>query len=334
MRNQDKIELNELNKNSNGGTELTTRGLYHHLDEEDLDGVQIITSRVRELDPNRIRILHLHDLAEDPESAHLANGGWKKFHGIVFCSHWQRAQFIQKLGIPATVNHETILNGFEPFYNTRKDFVGVHAGQEPIRLIYTSTPHRGLNILYEAVNRLSQTWGSGFHLDVYSSFGLYGWPEMDAQFEPLFEACRNHPNITYHGWVPNEEVRAAYEKAHIFAYPSTWQETSCLCLIEAMSSMCLAVHSSLAALPETSSGLTVMYDYVENQYDHLDMFTNALHNTMMGLLQVPPLETESYLRRIKSVADIKHSWNISVAAKWKSFISYLKEQGLDKSVLE
>ena len=30
MNNQDKIELNELNKDSNGGTELTTRNLFHH----------------------------------------------------------------------------------------------------------------------------------------------------------------------------------------------------------------------------------------------------------------------------------------------------------------
>ncbi len=47
--NEDLIELNELNKESNGGTELTTRGLFNRLTRDELDGVQIITARVREL---------------------------------------------------------------------------------------------------------------------------------------------------------------------------------------------------------------------------------------------------------------------------------------------
>lgn len=50
MTNTDLIELNEMNKDSNGGTEITTRGLYSRLDRKELEGVQIITSRVRELD--------------------------------------------------------------------------------------------------------------------------------------------------------------------------------------------------------------------------------------------------------------------------------------------
>jgi len=69
--NEDLIELNELNKESNGGTELTTRGIYKHLTREELEGVQIITSRVRDLDDDRIKIYHLHDLAGDREASHL-----------------------------------------------------------------------------------------------------------------------------------------------------------------------------------------------------------------------------------------------------------------------
>ena len=60
MNNQELIELNELNKESNGGTELTTRNLFHRLSSDELDGVQIITARVRDLDPDRIKIYHLH----------------------------------------------------------------------------------------------------------------------------------------------------------------------------------------------------------------------------------------------------------------------------------
>ncbi len=50
LNNQDLIELNELNQASNGGTELTTRKLFDCLTREELEDIQIITARVRELD--------------------------------------------------------------------------------------------------------------------------------------------------------------------------------------------------------------------------------------------------------------------------------------------
>ena len=90
MNNQDLIELNELNKESNGGTELTTRNLFHRLSRDELDGIQIVTARVRDLDPDRIKIYHLHDLALDPEAAHLKDPASRaRFQKLVFSSNWQ-----------------------------------------------------------------------------------------------------------------------------------------------------------------------------------------------------------------------------------------------------
>ena len=68
------MELNELNKNANGGTELVARGLLERLKPETKEGVQIINSRVRDIDPNKVVIYHLHDLPQDPEASHLKIG--------------------------------------------------------------------------------------------------------------------------------------------------------------------------------------------------------------------------------------------------------------------
>ena len=54
-----------------GGTELMKYGLHERLPGELLEHFQIICSRVREIDKNRIPILWCHDLAQDNEVAHL-----------------------------------------------------------------------------------------------------------------------------------------------------------------------------------------------------------------------------------------------------------------------
>lgn len=258
------FEKNELNEKAMGGTELMQLGLSQHVGKPLLDEFQIIASRVRKLDSEKQKVLWLHDLHGDPEAQHLKDGGWKEYDKLVFVSHWQQQMYNAYLGVPLSAG--TVLkNAIVPIEPHVKPDDG------KIRLIYTSTPHRGLDILYAAFDALSQQYDN-IELDVYSSFSLYGWPERDKPYIELFDKLRQHPKINYHKSQPNSVVRDALKQAHIFAYPSTWQETSCLALIEAMSAGCLCVHSSLAALPETSMNLTQMYDYTEDTHAHANLF--------------------------------------------------------------
>lgn len=243
-------------------------GLSNNVDKPLLDNFQIISSRVRKLDPNKQKVLWLHDLHGDPEVEHLKDGGWEKFDKLVFVSHWQQQMYNAYLGVPFSAG--TVLkNAIDPIEPHVKPDDG------KIRLIYTSTPHRGLDILYAAFDALSKEYDN-IELDVYSSFGLYGWPERDKPYKELFKKLREHKQINYHAAKPNHVVRDALKNAHIFAYPSKWQETSCISLIEAMSAGCLCVHSSLAALPETSLNLTQMYDYTEDPHAHVNLFYSHL----------------------------------------------------------
>ena len=84
------FEKNELNRVAKGGTELLMERLYSVFPLELLNKFQIIPSRVRELQEDKIRILYCHDLSEDPESGRaLFDNGHTKFHKIVFVSNWQ-----------------------------------------------------------------------------------------------------------------------------------------------------------------------------------------------------------------------------------------------------
>jgi glycosyltransferase involved in cell wall biosynthesis len=321
MKNQDLIEFNELNKESQGGTELTTRNLFDRLSREELEGVQIITSRVRELKEDKIRIYHLHDLPLDPEAAHLKEEeSRKRFHKLVFSSNWQYQQFRDYLGVPYSLQSTVIETGVEPIPLVEKP-------KDKIRMIYTSTPHRGLEILVPVFEVLAQKYPN-IELDVFSSFGIYGsqWEQRNKPYEQIFERCKAHPQINYHGWASNEVVREAYQRAHIFAYPCIWPETSCRSLIEAMSAGCLAVHPNFSALTDTSGGLTVQYDG-----DHSDMNAHAnyfAHTLMYAIENVQRNDLSNMLTYVKSYADTRFSWT-TVIHKWKSLINSLKAEHSD-----
>ena len=223
--NGGKIIRNETNANAMGGSEIIATKLAERINPELLKEFQIVNSRVRDLDETKVRILLLHDLPGDPESEFLKNGGYNKFHKLVFVSNWQMQEYIKYYNIPWS-KCVVIQNFIDPIEEHKKP-------DDVIRLGYWSTPHRGLNILVPVFEKLCEKYDN-LELDVYSSFKIYGWEERNAQYEKLFDRCRNHPKINYHGSVDNQTIREKVKGMHILAYPSIWQETSCIVLMEAM----------------------------------------------------------------------------------------------------
>jgi glycosyltransferase involved in cell wall biosynthesis len=278
------LVYNSVSANSNGGTELLCREMERRVGPEILDQFQVFPSRVHApLDPTKWRILWEHDLPGDPEAKHLLHGGWTKWHRIVMVSAWQKEGFLRSYeGLPPS-KVITIQNAINPIDATaRKPYVP----GEPIRLIYTSTPHRGLEILAPVFAHLSEEFPE-VELDVFSSFGIYGWPQEDERFKAVFDQLRAHPKVRYHGAQPNDVVRKTLVDAHILAYPSIWPETSCLCLIEAMSAGVTCVHPDFAALPETAANWTHMYQWHEDPSHHAQRFYNVLRQTVIDLKANP-----------------------------------------------
>lgn len=308
------IESNELDRNSMGGTELMKFGLYDRVDPKLLEKFQIIPSRVRELSETKKRIYWVHDLAQDPEMAHLKDGGWEKFDAIVCVSHWQKQQIQNFLGVPSS-KLTVLQNAIDPIEFDEKPDT-----KDGINIIYHTTPHRGLELLVPVMDWVTQTLPDiKWHLDVYSSFEVYGWKERDKEYEELFQKIKDHPNMTYHGYKPNEEVKEALKKAHIFALPSIWQETSCIAMIEAMSAGCLCVHSSLAALPETTSNWTLMYDFTEDMNDHASRHALTLAD---ALRLVDDENMQERLNMQKAYTDGFYDWQTR-SKQWEVFLTSL-----------
>lgn len=323
--NKDLIERNETNQNSKGGTELLQDRLYDgSVPRELLEQFQIVFSRVRDLDESKFRIYYAHDLAGDPEATKaLGNDGWRKFHKLVFVSNWQMQAYINYYQIPWSAC-EVIENSILPIEDVEfeKD-----PEDKTIRLVYTPTPHRGLHILYAAFDALSKKHDN-IELDVYSSFKLYGWEERDAQYKELFDRLDAHPKINNIGTVENEQIRELLKMYDIFAYPSIWPETSCLCLIEAMSAGVTCIHSNFGGLPDTASGFTYMYQMEEDDNRHATKLYHLLDNA------IPFLNSEEITvkrRMAKMYADNRFNWNIQ-ATRWSALLQNIVDQNPSKAL--
>lgn len=300
-----------------GGTELMNKALYERVDKDLLDQFYIIKSRVRWTDPKKKNILWLHDTWDDPESQHLRDKEKReRFDKLVFVSNYQLATYNMAHNVPYS---ESIVlkNAIDPIPLNVKD----KHQDDVVRIIYHTTPHRGLNIVYAAVEKLAEIFGDKIHLDVYSSFEAYGWKERDKPFEELFNDIKNHPNMTYHGFQPNDVVRDALRNAHIFAYPSIWPETSCIAAIEAMSAGCEVVCPNFAALPETTGNWARMYQWTENNQEHANVFVNQLYGTIQQFLN----KDEGLQRKLvyqKNWTDNFYNWDLR-AAEWTDMLQQL-----------
>lgn len=322
------IIRNEMNKSAQGGTERIVEDLVKSLPIELLKEFQIVVSRLRgELRDDKFRIFYAHDLAGDPESDHLRHGGWKKYHRLVFVSHWQRDQYIRTYNIPFS-KCVVIQNSITPIMAHK-------TVDSEIKLIYNTTPHRGLELLVPVFERLCEQWDN-IHLDVFSSFNAYGWGQRDEPYQKIFQRIKDHDKMTYHGFRPNEVVRDYLAKAHIFAYPSIWQETSCLALMEAMSAECICVHSDFGALPETSANWTMMYGYHEDPMKHAGIFHHILQVAIEAVAEKNEA-TKIKLKGQKSYVDLFYNSNIK-NYEWEAFLSTIihepKEFPKEKELFE
>ena len=307
------METNELAQNAKGGTELMQEALYNNLPADLLQYFQIIPSRVREVDDSKIKIYWLHDLPGDPESEHLKAGGWNRFDKLVFVSNWQMQAYQKHYGLPwykCVVLH----NAIEPIPYVEKP-------KDKIKLIYHTTPHRGLNILVSVFDNLCKEFDN-IELDVYSSFKIYGWEQRDEPYQELFDFCKAHPKINYHGSVPNSEIRTALQQAHIYAYPNTWLETSCISLLEAMSAGLFCVHPNYGALYETAANWTWMYQWQDNVRDHAKMFYELTSN---AIRMYNHNDTTKTLQAQKAYIDAFYGWQ-NRKNQWQNLlVSMLQE---------
>lgn len=251
-----------------GGTELMFEELQKRLPSEIWDQVSIF-NYLPQADFSK-KTIFWNQLSYDQAAIEPLNDPEliEKIDHFVFVSHWQSEMYRRIFSIPG-YKTSVIQNACSGVGNKKAP------NPENIRICYTSTPWRGLDVLLRAWELASPV---GCELHVFSSCHIYG-PEFgktDSEYQELYDKCRELPGVVYRGSIPNEDLRKELPSFDLLAYPNTFEETSCIAVIEALSAGLRVLTSNLGALPETTEGLARMYPYLMDREIHANFFAKIL----------------------------------------------------------
>jgi len=195
--------------------------------------------------------------ADDQPAAQALTDPAERAHydGFAFVSEWQRRRFVEMFGLDGTLTG-VLRNAVGP------RFAGMFGANEPVAaakawpatLVYTSTPFRGLDVLLNVFPSI-RARRQGVRLKVFSSMQVYHDPSGVDPFQALYAKARATEGVEYVGSVPQPELARELRGAAILSYPSTFAETSCIAVMEAMAAGCRVVTTDLGALDETTDGL-------------------------------------------------------------------------------
>ena len=304
-----------INQNPRGGTELQFEYLRKHVDPKLLDQVQICTSVPEKipLHPNKVNILWEKNSYDQPNLApwFKDKSNHHKYDWYVFNSNWSFEKFTQAFGLP-TEKCLVIKNGVD----TIEPIPTIYKKGDPIKIIHHCTPWRGLSVLLGAMQLVKNPL---ITLDVYSSTEVYGksfHDQTDDQYKALYDQARQLPNVNYIGYKPNEYIKQHLKDYRLFVYPSIWEETFCISLIEAMAAGLYCVSTNYGALFETGAEFPMYIPYSNNYESLARKFAQGIEVAAQSL-EEPVIR--DHLKMQRDYVNRFYNWNVK-SISWTRFL--------------
>lgn len=227
-------------------------------------------------------------------------------------SDWHAATLSQHSGFPTEKIH-VLRNGVQLEY-----FSGSETRNWK-RLIYSSTPYRGLKFVPNIYRELKKLHPD-LELHVFSGFGVYsGSPLPQAalrEYETLKFELETLPGCVVHGNVKQDQLAREFMRAGILLYPNTFEETSCISAMEAQAGGCVVLTCNRAALKETIGDCGVFVEPQSDEAAFVRSFIDAAHSLLADEDRLKKLSAMSHQR------SEQHSWK-HIAEGFLSFLQNL-----------
>jgi len=226
------------------------------------------------------------------------------FQGYAMVSQWQAVNYMNLFGL-SNDQVRILRNAASPMILAAPTKDPWYVRGTPPTLAYTSTPFRGLDILLMAFPMIRALVPEA-RLRVYSSMGIYGQSDAEDQFSALYALARALPGVDYVGPLPQARLAEALTEVDYLAYPSTFAETSCIAVIEAMAAGAHVISTALGALPETTSGYAT---FVDQAASHPIMFATRYANAVADKIKSCNPDTDRVQRANQmEVVRYVYSW--------------------------
>ena len=213
-----------------------------------------------------------------------AHESQERVTGYLMISDWQADAFAKHYKIDRA-KITIVRNTHDP-----DDARGWVVAKSAHRAVYCSAPFKGLDRLLD-IWPLVRARVPDAELCV-----AYGWQVHDAMaaahphlgaLKRKIEANMKAPGVRWLDRLPLAGLRELLQSAGVFAYPNTYEETSCRALIRAQVCGCWPVYRPLAALAETGVG-GVSVEGEPGAGDFNERFAAAVADAMLS----PPTEND------------------------------------------
>lgn len=183
---------------------------------------------------------------------------------------------------------------------------------DPTRMCYVSSPDRGLEYLLVNWKKIKEAVPEA-KLDVCYGFKLFeafyrdnpakmGWMKKMMDF-------MKQDGITYHGRISHDKLHELMNKCGIWAYPTDFDEISCISAMKSQALGAIPVTTNHAALKETiRNGIKVDVDIVDEdgQADYIKALTDLLKD---------PKKQEEIRKGMMEFAKERYGWS-KIAKQW------------------
>ncbi len=172
-------------------------------------------------------------------------------HTVLALSNFHKNYLQHMFAVPAEKIIVTA-NGIRP-----ERFKGPKRGKEPGKVIYSSSPDRGLARALLVMDEVVKAEPKA-KLHVYYGFDNMYKMNMGAQADDLKRMMHMRPYVVNHGNLPQAELTKEFETACVWLYPTSFLETFCITAVEALCSGVYPVVRKYGGLQDTLRGAATM----------------------------------------------------------------------------
>jgi glycosyltransferase involved in cell wall biosynthesis len=205
----------------------------------------------------------------------------ENYDKIIALSQFHKDYLMEMNGVPAD---KVMLahNGINP------DDFEVTGDKDPLKVVFSSSPDRGLTQSIDIVKKAREISGLDIKLHTF-----YGFANMrkggHADWADRIEAKikENAEFVTMHGQVDKKTLMKHFREAAVWLYPSDFIESNCITAYEAMSSHTWPIFRQMGALPFTlkpalDKGLCDMLTVEPRDAASFGIWANTLVEAIIG----------------------------------------------------